>query len=95
MCCPTGSRKYCTEYDFYIELSGFTLENTEKSLRNILIHELIHTVPGGLTHGGAWKKWVKFVSEKTEYKIQRYAGEENGDETKEDMERWVFYGKAL
>ena len=95
LCCPKGSRKYCTEYDFYIELSGFTLENSEKSLRNILIHELIHTVPGGLTHGGAWKKWAKFVSEKTEYKIHRYAGVENGDETKEDMERWEFYGRAL
>lgn len=91
VCCPKGSRKYCTEYEYYIEISGFTLENTEKSLRNTLIHELIHTVPGGLTHVGAWKKWAKYVSEKTGYDIRRC----DGDETEEDKERLRFYGKAL
>ena len=88
MCCPKGSRKYCTDYEYYIEISGFTLENTEKSLRNTLIHELIHTVPGGLCHTGEWKKWAKFVSEKTGYNIQHYGG----DETAKDEERLRFYG---
>ena len=94
-CCPKGSLKDCTEYDYYIRISGFAINNTEKSLRNTLIHELIHTVQGGLCHTGEWKKWAEYVSEKTEYKIHRYAGVENGDETKEDMERWEFYGRAL
>lgn len=79
-CCPKGSLKDCTEYDYYIRISGFAINNTEKSLRNTLIHELIHTVPGGLCHTGEWKKWAEYVSEKTEYNIQRYAG----DETEED-----------
>ena len=72
-CCPKGSRKKYTEFDYNIELSGFALNNSEKSLRNILIHELIHTVPGGLSHTGEWKKWAKFVNSRTEYDIQRYA----------------------
>lgn len=84
-CSPKGSLKRYTEYDFYIEVSGHTLENTEKSLRNTLIHELIHTVPGGLCHTGEWRKWAKYVSEKTGYKIQRL----DGDETEEDHRRLV------
>lgn len=79
-CCPKGSLKGYTEYDFYIEISGYTLGNTEKSLRNTLIHELIHTVPGGDSHTGEWKKWARFVSEKTGYQIRRY----DGDETEQD-----------
>ena len=59
---------------------------TERSLRNTLIHELIHTVPGGLCHTGEWKKWAKFVSEKTGYNIQHYGG----DETAKDEERLNF-----
>ena len=78
-CC----RKEGFEYEFYIEISGHTLGNTEKSLRNILIHELLHTVPGGYNHKAGWKKWAKYVSEKTGYNIQR----RGADETKEDIAR--------
>jgi hypothetical protein len=84
-CCPRGSLKRYTEYDYYIEVSGHTLENTEKSLRNTLIHELIHTVPGGLCHTGEWRKWAKYVSESTEYNIKRL----DGDNTEEDRRRLV------
>lgn len=79
-CYPKGSLKDCTEYDYYIMIPGFTINNTERSLRNTLIHELIHTVPGGLSHKGEWKKWADYVSGKTGYHIQRY----DGDQTEED-----------
>ena len=82
-CCRKWSLKKYTEYDFYIEISGHTLQNTEKSLKNTLIHELIHTVPDGLCHTGEWKKWAKYVSEKTGYNIKRL----DGDETEEDYAR--------
>ena len=59
-----------------------------RSLRNTLIHELIHTVPGGLCHTGEWKKWAKLVSEKTGYNIQHYGG----DETAKGEERLRYYG---
>ena len=84
-CNPKGSLKRFTEFDYYIEISGHTLQNTEKSLRNTLIHELIHTVPDGLCHTGEWKKWAKYVSEKTGYNIQRLSC----DETEEDYARLV------
>ena len=79
-CC----RKEGFEYEFYIDISGHTLGNTEKSLRNTLIHELLHTVPGGYNHKVEWKKWAKYVSEKTGYNIQRCSG----DETEEDIARF-------
>lgn len=84
-CCSKGSLKRYTEFDYYIEISGHTLGNTEKSLRNTLIHELIHTVPGGLCHTGEWRKWAKYVSEKTGYNIKY----RDGDETYEDYQRLI------
>lgn len=84
-CCSRGSLKRYTDYDYYIEISGHTLENTEKSLRNTLIHELIHTVPEGMCHTGEWRKWARYVSEKTGYNIKY----RDGDETEEDYKRLV------
>ena len=81
VCCPKGSKKKYSEYDYYIEISGFTVDNSDRCLRNTLIHELIHTVPGGHGHTGEWKKWAKFVSERTGYHIQRIGG---GDDTELD-----------
>ena len=70
-CCQRGCRANQTDYDFVIVVSRFTLEGSEHLIRNVLFHELIHTVPGGLCHTGQWKKWAKYVSEKTGYRIQR------------------------
>ena len=82
-CCAKGSLKKYTEYDFYIEISGHTLNNTDKSLRNTIIHEHLHTVPNGMSHTGEWKKWAKYVSKKTGFNIQRC----DGDATFEDKAR--------
>lgn len=84
-CAQKGSLKRYTEYDYNIEISGHILGNSEKSLRNVLIHELIHTVPDGHGHTGEWKKWAKYVSEKTGYHIQRFPG----DVTEEDYRRFA------
>ena len=35
-----------------------------------------YTVPGGLCHTGQWKKWAKYVSERTDYQIQRCGGDD-------------------
>ena len=75
-CCKRGGSKSHSEYEYYIEISRYTLNNPEKSIRNTLIHELLHTVPDGMRHTGAWKKWAKYVSSKTGYTIQRLGGEE-------------------
>lgn len=90
-CSSKDSLKRYTEFDYYIEISGHTLQNTEKSLRNTLIHELIHTVPDGMCHTGEWKKWAKYVSENTGYNIQRL----DGDETEEDYARLIGTDVAM
>ena len=76
-CCAKGSRKKYTEYDYYIEISGHTINNPKKSLQNTIIHELLHTVPHGMCHTGEWKKWAKYVSQKTGHTIQRLAENKN------------------
>ena len=81
ICCPrTGGRK-TSKYVFYIKIPGWTLNNSEKNLCNTLIHELLHTVPGGLCHTGQWKKWAKYVNDRTDYHIQRCGG----DDTPQDL----------
>lgn len=72
-CCKRGGSKSHSEYEYYIEISRYTLNNPEKSIRNTLIHELLHTVPDGMCHTGEWKKWAKYVSQKTGHTIQRLA----------------------
>lgn len=47
--------------------------------------KVFHTVPGGLCHTREWRKWAKYVSEKTGYNIKRL----DGDETEEDSQRLV------
>lgn len=79
-CHGKGSWANDTGYDHVIALSAYTLNNSEKSLRNTIIHELIHTVPRGYTHKGQWKKWADFASAKLGYNIQQY----DGDETEDD-----------
>ena len=76
-CCKREGSKSHSEYEYYIEISRYTLNNPEKSIRNTLIHELLHTVPDGMRHTGAWKKWAKYVSSKTGYTIQRLAENKN------------------
>lgn len=84
-CCRKGSLKKYTDYDFYIEISGRALQCSEKTLRNTLIHELLHTVPDGMRHTGEWKKWARYVSARTEYTIQRVGG----DKSDEDKMRFI------
>lgn len=79
-CCRRGNRRNKTQYDFLIRISAYTLGNTEKSLRNTILHELLHTIPGGHGHKGVWAKYASLVNHELGYHIQRIAG----DKTDED-----------
>lgn len=41
----------------------------KEAFRNVLMHELCHTILGCLNHSAKWKKWIKFVNENYGYKI--------------------------
>ena len=70
MCWIQGSREGMNGYDYYIEIPRKALLFAEESVRNILIHELLHTVPGGCCRSGEWYRWAAFVNDKTSYDLQ-------------------------
>lgn len=77
-------------YDYVIRLSKYTLANSERSLRNTIYHELIHTVPGCLNHRKEWKKWAAYVSEQLGYHIQRVGGVDDTSRDLENLSLGVF-----
>lgn len=93
-CCAWGGKENKTEYDYVIRLSRYTLSNTDRSLRNTIVHELLHTVPGAQNHRQVWKKWAAFASERLGYHISRQGLD---DDTAADLEnlRWgvIVQGK--
>ena len=86
-CRKTAGKSGELDYDFVIRLSKYTLANSERSLRNTIYHELIHTVPGGFNHGREWKRWAAYAGERLGYHIQRMGGE---DDTAQDLENLSF-----
>lgn len=56
-------------------------------VRNTIIHELIHTVPGGLgyNHRGEWKKWAERATEALNCTITQYYNVESAVEEAKEM----------
>ena len=67
----------CREGRFTIQVSARLLEDAPL-LRATLLHELLHTCPGCLNHGPAWKSYAKTVGEALGLSITR-AVELEGD----------------
>lgn len=53
--------------DYFITINRFIEQ--EKDIKNTVVHELLHTVKGGMCHSGAWKKWKLFINQNTDLKI--------------------------
>lgn len=53
--------------DYYITINRFIVD--EKDIKKTVVHELLHTVKGGMSHSGEWKKWKLFVNKFTDFKI--------------------------
>jgi len=62
-------------YNFRICISGYHLHNDERSIRNTLIHELLHTCPGCQNHGLKWKTYANLVKGELGYDIRRCGGD--------------------
>lgn len=43
----------------------------EQSLKKVIMHELLHTVQGGMCHTGVWKQYAGLVRRKLGYDIER------------------------
>jgi len=64
---------YDMYFDFQIEIAVHLLENPDAfdSLKNTVIHELLHTCPDCFCHTGLWKKYAEKVNRAYGYNIQR------------------------
>lgn len=43
----------------------------DKATKTTIIHEMLHTVPGGNCHTGKWKQYANYVNSKLGYNITR------------------------
>jgi predicted SprT family Zn-dependent metalloprotease len=48
----------------------------EKTLRQVVAHEILHTIPGGEGHRGVWKEHAARMNEKYGYQIKRTSSPE-------------------
>lgn len=89
---PRPKKRYgcCRRKDgrFSIEVSEFAVDCEEKSLRQIIAHEVIHTCRGCYDHGEKWKKYAKLMNDAYGYNIKRTSSlKELGIERNEETEK--------
>lgn len=64
----------CYEYEaprsFVIHMSEKTLKANNKTLRDVLMHEIIHTCYFSMEHDGAWSAFKDVVNQKLGYNVQ-------------------------
>lgn len=58
-------QKYGCQY--YITINKYIID--EKDVENTVVHELLHTVKGGMCHSGEWKKYKLLVNKSKLFKI--------------------------
>lgn len=86
-CCGPTSNNNDSGFDYLVQVSRYTLKNTERSVMNTLIHEVLHACPGGRGHRGNWKKYADLFNSVYGYNIRRCGG----DKTLSDKEN-LFEG---
>lgn len=55
----------------HIEISKWVMELNEDIIKNTIIHELIHCLPGCNNHGKEFKKYASIINKKLGYNIAR------------------------
>lgn len=67
-CCRRYNRSFGKDY-FVIEISSFVEDATDEKLKNIIAHEVLHTVEGCYNHGKKWKSMANALNEGLGYNI--------------------------
>ncbi len=65
--CRFDSKRDC--YIITINSILADVRNPVSALKNTIIHELIHTIPGCMNHGKYWKAYAKLANRKLGYHI--------------------------
>ncbi len=79
---------------FEISISARLLENpaAEQALKDTIVHELLHTVPGCFDHGTKWKRYAELVNRTyPQYTIKRTASPEEKGLQMEPPKRTTRY----
>ena len=68
-------RRSAGEEAYVIEISSVLLEdgNPVSALRDTIFHELLHTCPGCMNHGTAWRRYADMVNRRFGCRIKRTA----------------------
>ena len=77
--------KYYRYKQYHIEISPWVMNLNEEIIKNTIIHELIHCLPGCDNHGKDFKKYAKFINEKLCYNITT-AGNKAEDYKKSNLQ---------
>ena len=58
---------------YIIQISSVLLDerNSEQGLKQVIIHELLHTCPNCMNHGKEWKKWADKCNKCLGYDVSR------------------------
>jgi predicted SprT family Zn-dependent metalloprotease len=78
---------------YYIIINPVLLEDKTpiKFLKETILHELCHTIKGGMAHTGAWKTAVEKLNRKFGYNIKRVNTNEDKGVDNEDMQNRAKY----
>ena len=58
-------------YTYQIEISKVLLDGEAATIKEILAHEVLHTCPGCMNHGPAWKKHCMTMEAGLGYRLER------------------------
>ena len=84
-------------HDITIEVSSRLLDDNvpDISLKNVMIHELLHSITPGMHHGYSWKVLAEMVNRLyPEYNIKRSASAEEYGIKEESNKEWVAECKS-
>lgn len=61
--------KYLKYYIHHIEISPWVMGLNDDIIKNTIIHEIIHCLPGCSNHGDEFKKYAKYINSELDYDI--------------------------
>lgn len=69
-CTRVSDNNYKVELALYV-LRGYNADGDHKSIQSTILHEMCHTLKGGMSHGELWKRYVGKINVKYGYNIER------------------------
>lgn len=69
----------------HIEISEWVMQLDDKTIKNTIIHEILHCLPACNNHGVLFKGYARYINEKLGYNISRL-GDKEADFRKNNIE---------